>query len=51
MNITYTILLSGQQEPALGLAVPPLSAGQEPDSDCVDRATTEFYRALVVQGL
>ena len=51
MNITYTILVSGQQQPAFGLVVPPLPAGQEPDSACVDRATTELYQALVVQGL
>ena len=51
MNIIYTILVSGQQQPAFGLVIPPLPAGQEPDSACVDRATTAFYQALVVQGL
>ena len=51
MNITYTILVSGQQQPAFGLVIPPLPAGQEPDSACVDRATTAFYQVLVVQGL
>ncbi len=51
MNITYTILQSGQAQPAFGLAIAPLPAGQEPDSACVDRATTQFYRALAIQGL
>jgi hypothetical protein len=51
MNITYTIFDSGQRQRPFGLVVPALPAGQEPDSACVDRAATEFYRALVVQGL
>ena len=51
MNITYTILQSGQQQPAFGLVVPMLPAGQEPEAACVDRAATQFYQALVLQGL
>jgi hypothetical protein len=51
MNITYTILQNGQQQPSYGLVIPPLAAGQEPEAACVDRAATQFYQALVVQGL
>jgi hypothetical protein len=51
MEITYTITQAGQQMATFGLVVPPLPAGPEPDSACVDRAATEFYRALVLQGL
>ena len=51
MNITYTVFQSGQQQAVFGLVVPPMPAGTEPDSSCVDRAATQFYRALVVQGL
>jgi hypothetical protein len=51
MNITYTVFQSGQQQAVFGLVVPPMPAGTEPDSACVDRAVTQFYRALVVQGL
>jgi hypothetical protein len=51
MTVSYTIFRAGQQEAAFGLTVPPWSAGAEPDSACVDRAATQFYQALVVQGL
>lgn len=51
MEITYTISVTGQQAATFGLIVPPLAVGPEPDSACVDRAATEFYRALVLQGL
>ena len=51
MNITYTVFESGQHQAVFGLVVPPLLAGIEPDSACVDRASGQFYRALVVQGL
>lgn len=51
MNITYTILQTGQQQAVFGLMIPPLAAGVEPDSTCVDRAATQFYQALAIQGL
>ena len=51
MNITYTIFQEGEREAVFGLVIPPTPAGQEPDSACVDRATTQFYQALVIQGL
>jgi hypothetical protein len=51
MNITYTIFQQGEREAVFGLAISPTPAGQEPDSACVDRATTQFYQALVIQGL
>jgi hypothetical protein len=51
MNITYTIFQAAQQQVVLGWIVPAMPAGFEPDSACVDRASAQFYRALVVQGL
>ncbi|HET6197709.1 MAG TPA: hypothetical protein VFE12_18240 [Acetobacteraceae bacterium] len=51
MNIAYTVFQSGQQQALFGVAVPPMPAGFEPDSACVDRAASQFYRALVLQGL
>jgi len=51
MDLTYTLFQSGEQQVVLGLVVAPLPAGTEPDSACVDRATTQFYQALVVQRL
>ncbi len=51
MNLTYTIFQSGEKQAVLGLAVPPMPAGLEPDSACVDRAATQFYQALVVQRM
>jgi len=51
MNITYSILQSGQRQATFGLAIAPLAAGQEPDSACVDRAATQLYQALALQGL
>jgi hypothetical protein len=51
MNITYTVFEAGQQQAVFGVVVPAMWAGTEPDSACVDRATGQFYRALVVQGL
>ena len=51
MTFTYAILQTGQQQAVFGLVIPPLAAGQEPDSACVDRAATQFYQALAIQGL
>jgi len=51
MNLTYTIFQSGEQQAMFGLVVAPMPAGPEPDSACVDRAATQFYQALVRQGL
>lgn len=51
MNLTYTVFQSGQQQAVFGLVVARPPAGIEPESACVDRAATEFYRALVIQGL
>ncbi len=51
MNISYTIFVTGQQQAVFGQVVPAMLAGTEADSACVDRATAQFYRALVVQGL
>jgi hypothetical protein len=51
MNFAYTIFAAGQQKAALGLIVPLLPAGVEPDSACIDRAATAFYQALAIQGL
>ena len=51
MNITYTIFQAGQQQAVFGQVVPAMYAGTEPDSACVDRASGQFYQALVVQGL
>jgi hypothetical protein len=51
MNITYTIFRSGQQQTILGLVIAPMPAGVEPDSACVDRAASEFYQAMVVEGM
>jgi hypothetical protein len=51
MNISYTLFDQGHQQGLFGLVVAPLPAGVEPDSACVDRAASQFYQALVVQGL
>ncbi len=51
MEFTYVIYRAGQQERKYGLVVPALAAGPEPDTACVDRAATSFYRALAQQGL
>jgi hypothetical protein len=51
MNMSYTIFESGQQQALFGLIIPALPAGVEPDSACVDRAASQFYKALVVQGM
>ena len=51
MEFNYTVLRDGQQQAVFGLVVPPLPAGTEPASACVDRAATAFYQALVLQGL
>ena len=51
MQFSYSVVSAGQQMATFGLTVPPLPAGPEPDSACVDRAVTELYRALVLQGL
>lgn len=51
MNLTYTIVQSGQQQAVFGQVVPLLPAGVEPDSACVDRAAGEFYQTLAKQGL
>jgi hypothetical protein len=51
MNLTYTIFQSGEQQAVFGQVVPPMPAGTEPDSACVDRAAAQFYRTLVMQGL
>ena len=51
MTFTYTIFQSGEQQTVFGLVVPPTPVGAEPDSACVDRAATQFYQALVRQGL
>lgn len=51
MAITYRVVEFGQIEATFGLLVPPLAAGTEPNSACVDRAASDFYAALVVQGL
>lgn len=51
MTLTYTIFQTGEQQAVFGLVIPPLPAGVEPDSACVDRAATQFYQALVKQGL
>lgn len=51
MNLTYTVFQSGEQQAVLGMVVPPMPAGTEPDSACVDRAATQFYQALVVQRM
>jgi hypothetical protein len=51
MNLTYTILQSGQQQATFGQVVATMPAGVEPDSACVDRAAAQFYRTLVIQGL
>ena len=51
MNLTYTIFQSGEKQAVLGLVVPAMPAGTEPDAACVDRAATQFYQALVVQRM
>jgi hypothetical protein len=51
MSMTYWITQAGQSQDTFGLVVPKLPAGSEPDSACVDRAASDFYAALVVQGL
>ena len=51
MTLTYTIFQAGEQQAVFGLVVPPTPVGAEPDSACVDRAATQFYQALVRQGL
>ncbi len=51
MTLTYTIFQAGEQQAVFGLVIPPTPAGAEPDSACVDRAATQFYQALVKQGL
>jgi hypothetical protein len=51
MAITYWVTQLGVQQGVFGLVVPPLPAGIEPDAACVDRAATDFYVALVAQGL
>jgi len=51
MNLTYTIFQSGEQQAVFGLMIPPMPAGMEPDSACVDRAAGQLYQALVAQGL
>jgi hypothetical protein len=40
-----------EQQGVFGLVIPPMPAGVEPDSACVDRAATQFYQSLVRQGL
>jgi hypothetical protein len=49
MTAIYTIYQAGVQMDRLGLRVPRLAAGTEPDSACVDRFATGFYQALVLQ--
>jgi hypothetical protein len=51
MTLTYTIFQAGEQQGVFGLVIPPMPAGVEPDSACVDRAVTQFYQSLVRQGL
>jgi hypothetical protein len=51
MTLTYTIFQAGEQQGVFGLVIPPMPAGVEPDSACVDRAATQFYQSLVRQGL
>ncbi len=51
MELTYVIYRAGQQQRTYGLVVPALAAGPEPDTACVDRAASSFYRALAEQGL
>lgn len=51
MNLTYAVFQSGQQQAVFGLVVARPPAGIEPESACVNLATTEFYHALVMQGL
>jgi hypothetical protein len=51
MNVTYTIVQSGQPQGNFGLVIPPPAAGTESDPACVDRAAGAFYQTLVVQGL
>jgi hypothetical protein len=51
MTLTYTIFQAGEQQGVFGLVIPPVPAGVEPDPACVDRAATQFYQALVRQGL
>ncbi len=51
MTLTYTIFQAGEQQAVFGLVIPPMPAGAEPDSACVDRAATQFYQALVRQRL
>jgi hypothetical protein len=51
MNLSYTIFDAGQQQGLFGLIIAPLPAGVEPDSACVDRAASQFYQALILQGL
>jgi hypothetical protein len=51
MNINYTVFDHGRQQGLFGLVIAALPAGIEPDSACVDRAASQFYQALVVQGL
>ena len=51
MEITYSVIVTGQQTGTYGLVIPALPAGPEPDAACVDRAATELYAALARQGL
>jgi hypothetical protein len=51
MTFTYAIQQAGQQGALFGLTIPRPPAGVEPESACVDRAATQFYQALAIQGL
>jgi hypothetical protein len=51
MEFSYSVFQAGQQVATYSLVVPALAAGPEPDSACVDRAASAFYRALALQGI
>ncbi len=51
MEFSTSVFRAGQQVVTYGLVVPPLPAGPEPDSACVDRAAASFYQSMVSEGL
>lgn len=51
MSSTYTIYQKSELRSMFGLVTPAPAAGEEPQSACVDRAATQLYQAMVLQGM
>ena len=51
MELSYSVFQAGQLVVTYGLVVPPLPAGPEPNSACVDRAAASFYQSMASEGL